>query len=178
MGLVFRVDPAHALLFLPLAAGRLFAFSFAFAFALSYSSAWCLCIRTASMPLEQTITVVNNSGKIISTGKQLLSVFKEAKGAYQDKKAQLKSEKSTLSRSQTFDQSRSLYRSHDPHVYDDYYEEDDDYYYKYDDDGRSRRQSHYAPSEASTRRTAVDQEAHIQGATTIGIATIAQLHDG
>lgn len=106
------------------------------------------------MPLEQTITVVNNSGKIISTGKQLLSVFKEAKGAYQDKKAQLKSEKSTLNRSQTFDQSRSLYRSHDPHVYDEYYEEDDDYYYKYDDDGRSRRQSHYAPSEASTRRTA------------------------
>lgn len=151
------------------------------------------------MPLEQTITIVNNSGKIIGTvrpprpsincalafhpstaphhlltsdillcncpdrhsltprlqGKQLLSVFKEAKGAYQEKKAQIKTEKSTLNRAQTFDHypTRS-HRHFDPRDYDEYYEEDDDYYYKYHDE-RSRRRSVYdAPSETSSRRTA------------------------
>ncbi|CAG7566354.1 unnamed protein product [Fusarium equiseti] len=49
--------------------------------------------------LEQTITIVNNSGKIIKTGKQLFSIFKEAQGTYKDKKAEIKS----LQRSQTFD---------------------------------------------------------------------------
>jgi len=108
------------------------------------------------MPLEQTITIVNNSGKIIGTGKQLLSVFKEAKGAYQEKKAQLKSERSTLNRAQTFDHhpTRSLYRHHDPHDYAEYYEEDDDYYHQYHDDHSRHRRHDVAPSEASSRRTA------------------------
>ncbi|PFH56566.1 hypothetical protein XA68_16320 [Ophiocordyceps unilateralis] len=56
------------------------------------------------MPLQQTVTVVNNSGKIISSGKKLFSIFKEAKGAYEEKKAELHSVK----RSQTFDASRSI----------------------------------------------------------------------
>ncbi|KAG6031977.1 hypothetical protein E4U41_007363, partial [Claviceps citrina] len=53
------------------------------------------------MPLEQTVTIVNNSGKIISTGKQLLSIFKEAKASYNEKKAEIKA----LRRAQTVDQS-------------------------------------------------------------------------
>ncbi|EQK97783.1 hypothetical protein OCS_06503 [Ophiocordyceps sinensis CO18] len=65
------------------------------------------------MPLEQTVTIVNNSGKIIRTGKQLFSIFKEAKGAYQDKKAELQSERSAVRRCQTFDTSRSVYRNDD-----------------------------------------------------------------
>jgi hypothetical protein len=54
------------------------------------------------MALEQTITIVNNSGKIISTGKQLFSIFKEAQGTYKEKKAQIKNEQN-LQRSQSFD---------------------------------------------------------------------------
>lgn len=44
------------------------------------------------MPLMETITIVNKSGKVISTGKHLVNIFKEAKEAYQDKKAELKAE--------------------------------------------------------------------------------------
>jgi hypothetical protein len=45
------------------------------------------------MPLGQTITVINNSGKVVSTGKQLASVFKEAKAAYQSRKAEIRATK-------------------------------------------------------------------------------------
>ncbi|KYK61090.1 hypothetical protein DCS_02231 [Drechmeria coniospora] len=58
------------------------------------------------MPLEQTITV----------GKQLLSIFKEAKGAYHDKKSELR-ERAGLRRSQTFDHTRGVGR-HDECKYD------------------------------------------------------------
>ncbi|OAQ82427.1 hypothetical protein VFPBJ_05011 [Purpureocillium lilacinum] len=118
------------------------------------------------MPLEQTITIVNNSGKIISTGKQLLSIFKEAKGAYQDKKAQLRNERSSIKRSHTFDPTRSAYRGHGER---EYYEEEDyddgDYNYKYDDardyehghghavDYYGRRRSYDVQSVASSRRS-------------------------
>lgn len=91
-------------------------------------------------------------------GKQLLSVFKEAKGAYQEKKGQIKSERARLNRAQTFDQypPRSTPRTRGLHNYQDYWEEedgDDDGYSKYYD-GPSRRRSFYdAPSEAYSRRT-------------------------
>ena len=123
------------------------------------------------MALEQTITIVNNSGKIISTGKQLFSIFKEAKGAYQDKKSQIKSDK--LQRAQTFDHyptsSRALQRPQIQHDERDYYdeEEDDDYYYKYEDEHRAPRQreSWYdghseAPSRASRRSRSVTSRRH------------------
>lgn len=88
-----------------------------------------------------------------------MSVFNQAKGAYQEKKTQIKSDKSTLNRAQTFDHNatRSLHhRQHDPR---DYYEEGDDYdyddyYYKYGDDRTQRRSTYDARSEASSRRTA------------------------
>ncbi|KKA30618.1 hypothetical protein TD95_000830 [Thielaviopsis punctulata] len=38
------------------------------------------------MPFEGTVTIINNSGKIISTGRQLLNIFKEAKATYNDRK--------------------------------------------------------------------------------------------
>ncbi|KAF8858419.1 hypothetical protein BDZ45DRAFT_743458 [Acephala macrosclerotiorum] len=44
------------------------------------------------MPLMETVTIINKSGKVISTGKHLVNIFKEAKEAYQDKKAELKAE--------------------------------------------------------------------------------------
>ncbi|KAM5356827.1 hypothetical protein ACJ41O_003473 [Fusarium nematophilum] len=86
------------------------------------------------MALEQTITIVNNSGKIIKTvrrlqplilafcanspqGKNLYSIFKEAQGNYKEKKAQIKSEQA-LKRSQTFDHTQELPREQ-PRYIDD-----------------------------------------------------------
>src|ERR1700761_6583706 len=39
---------------------------------------------------NQSITVINKSGKVVSTSKHLVSVWKEAKAAYQARKAELK----------------------------------------------------------------------------------------
>ncbi|KAL5328439.1 hypothetical protein ACEPPN_001938 [Leptodophora sp. 'Broadleaf-Isolate-01'] len=44
------------------------------------------------MPLMETVTIINKSGKVVSTGKHLVNIFKDAKDAYQDKKAELKAE--------------------------------------------------------------------------------------
>lgn len=41
------------------------------------------------MALGQTVTVVNKSGKVVSTGKHLVNVFNEAKSAYRERKAEL-----------------------------------------------------------------------------------------
>ncbi|KFY90878.1 hypothetical protein V500_04912 [Pseudogymnoascus sp. VKM F-4518 (FW-2643)] len=40
----------------------------------------------------ETITIVNKSGKIVGTSKHLLNIFKEAKYAYQEKKAEIRAE--------------------------------------------------------------------------------------
>ncbi|OTB09398.1 hypothetical protein M426DRAFT_6672 [Hypoxylon sp. CI-4A] len=53
------------------------------------------------MPME-VVTIVNSSGKIISNGKHIFSVLKEAKATYQEKKAAIKAERA-IQRSQTFD---------------------------------------------------------------------------
>ncbi|KAI1211135.1 uncharacterized protein F4807DRAFT_26387 [Annulohypoxylon truncatum] len=53
------------------------------------------------MPVE-IVTIVNSSGKIISNGKHLFNVLKEAKATYQEKKAALKAERA-VKRSETFD---------------------------------------------------------------------------
>lgn len=44
------------------------------------------------MPLVETVTILNKSGKVVSTGKQLVNIFKDAKEAYQEKKAELRNE--------------------------------------------------------------------------------------
>ncbi|KAI6713606.1 hypothetical protein JHW43_003849 [Diplocarpon mali] len=48
--------------------------------------------HTANMPAIETVTVLNKSGKVISTGKHLVNIFKDAKQAYQFKKAELKAD--------------------------------------------------------------------------------------
>ncbi|KAJ9144123.1 WD repeat containing protein pop1 [Pleurostoma richardsiae] len=85
------------------------------------------------MQLTETVTIINNSGKIISTGKHLVNIFKGAKASYQEKKAALKAERygsaprpGVFRRAQTFD------------VGPRYEEYDDDEYY---DDGHG---DHYA----------------------------------
>ncbi|KAL6889075.1 hypothetical protein GGI43DRAFT_224856 [Trichoderma evansii] len=75
----------------------------------------------ASLPLDATITIVNNSGKLISTGKQLLSIWKTAQTSYREKKTELsegraqeraaeKTPPVPVKRAQTFDTSRSIPR--------------------------------------------------------------------
>ncbi|KAI0835006.1 hypothetical protein F5Y06DRAFT_142245 [Hypoxylon sp. FL0890] len=53
------------------------------------------------MPVE-IVTIVNSSGKVISNGRHLINVLKEAKASYQEKKAALKAERA-VKRSETFD---------------------------------------------------------------------------
>ncbi|EGR44226.1 uncharacterized protein TRIREDRAFT_124249 [Trichoderma reesei QM6a] len=69
------------------------------------------------LPLDATITIVNNSGKIISTGKQLLSIWKTAQASYREKKTELNQERAAersrpppvpVKRAQTFDTSRGI----------------------------------------------------------------------
>ncbi|KAJ4382498.1 hypothetical protein N0V85_008579, partial [Neurospora sp. IMI 360204] len=44
------------------------------------------------MPGEEIITIVNNSGKIISTGRQLMGIFKDAKATYRERKEAAKAD--------------------------------------------------------------------------------------
>lgn len=56
-----------------------------------------------TMAFEQTVTIINNSGKIISTGKHLVGIFKEARSAYKEKKEALKQERAgNFRRAHTF----------------------------------------------------------------------------
>ncbi|CAJ2505856.1 Uu.00g132500.m01.CDS01 [Anthostomella pinea] len=50
----------------------------------------------------EVVTIVNSSGKIISNGKHLINILKEAKASYQEKKAAIKAERA-VKRSQTYD---------------------------------------------------------------------------
>ncbi|TVY27518.1 hypothetical protein LHYA1_G003624 [Lachnellula hyalina] len=40
----------------------------------------------------ETITIINKSGKVVGTGKHLVNIFKDAKAAYNEKKAEMKAE--------------------------------------------------------------------------------------
>lgn len=95
------------------------------------------------MPFEQTITVINNSGKIISTGKHLVGIFKEARSAYKEKKEALRQERpSGIHRARTFDVSRGG-DYHGPVVEVEEY--DDGRCYDQDDDGYRRNHRFLQP---------------------------------
>ncbi|KPM34148.1 hypothetical protein AK830_g12425 [Neonectria ditissima] len=100
------------------------------------------------MALEQTITIVNNSGKIIKTGKQLFSIFKEAQGNYKDKKSQIRADRQ-LQRSQTYDNSRTL--PEPPR----YYQDDQQFYHD-----QARRRSCDAGSERGSQRSYQSRNTH------------------
>ncbi|KAK4187698.1 hypothetical protein QBC35DRAFT_220959 [Podospora australis] len=51
----------------------------------------------------EIITIINNSGKVISTGKQLVNIFKEAQAAYRERKEAVKSQRAPVQRAKTFD---------------------------------------------------------------------------
>lgn len=50
------------------------------------------------MNVTETVTIINKSGKVISTGKHLINIFKDAKDAYNEKKAALQAEYETRAR--------------------------------------------------------------------------------
>ncbi|KAF2494569.1 hypothetical protein BU16DRAFT_550489 [Lophium mytilinum] len=54
--------------------------------------------------LGETITVINKSGKIVSSSKHIVNVFKEAKSAYRERKAEIKAE-----RNAAFDERKALH---------------------------------------------------------------------
>ncbi|KAF2654807.1 hypothetical protein K491DRAFT_457515 [Lophiostoma macrostomum CBS 122681] len=45
------------------------------------------------MGVGETITVINRSGKVVSSSKHIVNVFKEAKSAYRERKAEIKAER-------------------------------------------------------------------------------------
>ncbi|KAK4038580.1 hypothetical protein C8A01DRAFT_17364 [Parachaetomium inaequale] len=109
------------------------------------------------MPATEIITIINNSGKVISTGKQLVNIFKEAQAAYRDRRDAVKAERRGIQRAKTFD----VTPRGDPY-YDDYHygghPDEIDYAYDHrpphdgfgrrrsydDDDGRSYASSRYS----------------------------------
>ncbi|KAK4447267.1 hypothetical protein QBC34DRAFT_133977 [Podospora aff. communis PSN243] len=92
------------------------------------------------MPTTEIITIINNSGKVISTGKQLVGIFKEAKAAYREKREHIKlerAERAGIQRAKTFDVTPRG-------APDRYYEEDE-----YDDHVYDRRAIRDAPRRRS-----------------------------
>ncbi|KAK0744560.1 hypothetical protein B0T21DRAFT_281613 [Apiosordaria backusii] len=58
------------------------------------------------MPAGEIVTIINNSGKVISTGKQLVNIFKDAQAAYRERKEAVKAQKAEragIRRAHTFD---------------------------------------------------------------------------
>ncbi|TKA61517.1 hypothetical protein B0A49_08338 [Cryomyces minteri] len=64
--------------------------------------------------LGQTITVVNKSGKVVSTSKHLVNVFKEAKSAYRERKAEIKA-----GRNADFEEKKARHALKAATIYDD-----------------------------------------------------------
>ncbi|KAI0026223.1 hypothetical protein F4780DRAFT_15547 [Xylariomycetidae sp. FL0641] len=111
---------------------------------------------------QEVITIVNQSGKIISNGKQLLNIFKEAKAAYQEKKEAIRAERA-VRRSETYDLSCG-----DPRY--DYHDPAAARYAAHDDDAvsyasRRSRRSRWHPS---SRRRSASQSGGARPALTEG----------
>ncbi|KAL1839372.1 hypothetical protein VTJ49DRAFT_1607 [Mycothermus thermophilus] len=95
---------------------------------------------------NEIITIINNSGKVISTGKQLVGIFKEAQAAYRDRRDAVKAERAAVKRSKTFDVAP---RRH--HYDDEDYGQDRRMSYD-EDDTRSRASSRLSRSSRRSRR--------------------------
>ncbi|KAK0617652.1 hypothetical protein B0T14DRAFT_273925 [Immersiella caudata] len=106
------------------------------------------------MPATEIITIINNSGKVISTGKQLVGIFKEAKAAYREKRDHIKlerAERAGIQRAKTFDVTPRG-------IPDRYYEEEeygDDHVYdrRAIQDSPRRRSQDDLHSQASSHRS-------------------------
>lgn len=119
-------------------------------------------------PFGETVAVIDKSGKVVSTSKQLFGVFNHAKNAYRDRKAQFQSERNAIIaekealkalQNYTIDdapsvassrRSRSRHHSGRSHHSRHYY--DDDYKYEYERDRGSVADSHYSRPQDLIRR--------------------------
>ncbi|KAF2198427.1 hypothetical protein GQ43DRAFT_162819 [Delitschia confertaspora ATCC 74209] len=63
--------------------------------------------------LGETITVINKSGKVVSTSKHLVNVFKEAKSAYRERKAEIQAERNAALEQKKLQQSMRVLRIED-----------------------------------------------------------------
>ncbi|KAK3303833.1 uncharacterized protein B0T15DRAFT_402624 [Chaetomium strumarium] len=101
------------------------------------------------MPTTEIITIINNSGKVISTGKQLVSIFKEAQAAYRDRRDAFKAERAGIQRAKTFDVSQRGDSYYDDHAIDHAH----DRRRSYDgDDRRSRAPSRFSRTSRRSER--------------------------
>ncbi|KUI73281.1 hypothetical protein VM1G_09117 [Cytospora mali] len=110
------------------------------------------------MQLTETVTIINKSGKVISNGKHIVNVFKEAKAAYQDKKAALKAERATEARpgirkAQTY--SPGYYAGHEDDV-----PERKTHYLSYEDGQNHTREPRYLEDGSGRRRSNDDAQSH------------------
>ncbi|KAK1828022.1 hypothetical protein QBC39DRAFT_375056 [Podospora conica] len=139
----------------------------------------------------EIITIINNSGKIIGTGKQLVGIFKEARAAYRERKDAVKAERADkaerapgpgIKRAQTFDVSQ---RSHHLGVLEEDEEDDIDRLYEQrairdvphrrhsQDDGRSEvsNRSHRSrrpqPAPSSDRQMITLTESNLRAHTEV-----------
>ncbi|PSR99157.1 hypothetical protein BD289DRAFT_361452 [Coniella lustricola] len=93
------------------------------------------------MQLNETVTIINRSGKVISNGKHIVNIFKEAKAAYRDKKAAIKADRAAAA-----NELRPGIRK--AHTFDDDFilQEQDDYYLE-------REYSHRQPTIVDDQRS-------------------------
>ncbi|KAK7184006.1 hypothetical protein DPSP01_010465 [Paraphaeosphaeria sporulosa] len=85
------------------------------------------------MGVGETITVINRSGKVVSSSKHIINVFKEAKSAYRERKAEIQAERSAaLHERKLRDAIKSV---------------------RLDDDTRSRASSHRSKHSHATHRS-------------------------
>ncbi|KAH8722853.1 hypothetical protein GQ44DRAFT_729248 [Phaeosphaeriaceae sp. PMI808] len=92
------------------------------------------------MGVGETITVINKSGKVVSSSKHIVNVFKEAKAAYRERKAEIKVEKEAAYQAKKLTEGvRTL------HI---------------DDDVQSRASSRHSKHSRATHRTKAPKSTH------------------
>ncbi|KAJ4393475.1 hypothetical protein N0V93_002687 [Gnomoniopsis smithogilvyi] len=105
------------------------------------------------MQLTETVTIINKSGKVITNGKHIVNIFKEAKAAYQDKKAAIKAERAaaaerpSLRKAHTFD-----VRSRGPETYYEQYDVPERQYFLEQGQGQEQEYTHSQYIEGDDRR--------------------------
>lgn len=94
----------------------------------------------ATMGVGETITVINKSGKVVSSSKHIVGVFKEAKAAYRERKAEIKAEKEAAYQAKKLTEGVKNVRI--------------------DDDVQSRASSHRSKHSKATHRTKAHRSSH------------------
>jgi hypothetical protein len=127
-------------------------------------------------PLRETIAVVDKSGKIVDTSKQLFGIFKEARNAYRERKAEIAAEKQAKIEEKearraletfTFDDSRSAASRNEGRSRGDHHRHSrhqDDFKYSHPSGRVSRHHTvhHEEPAHRSAGHIDMDLEEELQ----------------